>query len=337
MTPIINDNYNKNVIKEVYHPAYKELCSTPDQVERLGLAGIAATERNGIETRDSVEHNGLETRGSVERNGLETRSSMEIIGTQGLNATRMEGAESRDETEKFGFQNLTSSRLEGAENRRQIEAFGFRELDAIHSEGDKAICATEKFGLYNADKTGFYGLKNFEAVKDGFKDSLLQVCESTDKIICNSDSHFKDLSMQAAQIAAASQEKMCDIELHASQYKASIELQAAQNKAHIELEMTKNTAAIQLAATLNAKDAALAAERNQAALSKQIAECCCENKMLILEQTATLLAKDDCTQALIRNLEQDRLRDELNDAKRREELMKLRASLLPPLIPSVCV
>jgi len=59
----------------------------------------------------------------------------------------------------------------------------------------------------------------------------------------------------------------------------------------------RNTAAIQMSA-----------ECNKSELARQIAECCCENKALILESAGK-------TDALIRSLDSERTREALSDAK----------------------
>lgn len=62
----------------------------------------------------------------------------------------------------------------------------------------------------------------------------------------------------------------------------------------------------------------------------QLAECCCEQKMLIAEKACQ-------TDALIRQLDGDRIKDERD--KLREELiaLPLRSGLLPPLVPAVSI
>ena len=232
--------------------------------ERLGLAGIAATDRNGIDTRGNVDRNGMEGRGNTDRNGLEGRQLVREEGHEARQLVRAEGLEGRQLT-----------REEGHEIRHNLWRIG----DSI-----------ERFGM-----------KNFDATKDALKDVLLQNCHNTDKIICNDNLNYRDIK-----------DKLCNIELNQAKDTAAIQLEAAKNTAAIQLEASKNKCAIEL-------DAA----KHAAELAKQLAECCCEQKALTIE-------KANETNALIREMDDRRVRDERD--KLREELIALRIrSTLPPL------
>jgi len=85
---------------------------------------------------------------------------------------------------------------------------------------------------------------------------------------------------------------------------------------------------IALSAVLNAKDAELSAVKNAAAIAKQLAECCCEQKEL------TRFEGEKTRQLLLSQKEQD-----LRDARQREHeelvALRLRSSLLPPPVAAV--
>lgn len=83
-----------------------------------------------------------------------------------------------------------------------------------------------------------------------------------------------------------------------------VQLQAANNLTAIQLESAKNFAAQRLENDKQFALAALAASQNKEALSRQIAECCCEIK-------ATVNSTANATQALIQSTESARIRDAL--------------------------
>jgi hypothetical protein len=87
--------------------------------QRLGLAGIGATERNGGEGRLITNQNGAEARSAIYRNGAETRESVERFGLANLESTRKEGHETREDVDKFGFHNAN-----------KIEFFGLKNFEA---------------------------------------------------------------------------------------------------------------------------------------------------------------------------------------------------------------
>ncbi len=274
-----------------------EGAATMASAERVGLAAAATAERIGLAGIDHTNQNGVEGRVTTNSNGSEGRLTTNQNGSEGRSVTERNGSETRGVVERFGLANLESTKKEGHETRENVD----------------------KFGLYNSDKTGLYGLKNFEATKDALKDILLQNCHNTDKIICNENSNAKEIVLQAATNTAAIQSKLCHIELNQARDTAAIQLEAAKNFAAVQLEASKNKCSIEL-------DAA----RHAAELAKQIAECCCEQKSLIIE-------KANQTDDLIRKLDEQRVRDQLRKTEGELEALRLRASLLPPLVPSVCI
>ncbi len=230
-------------------------------------------------------------------NAHHAASTAERIGLAGIDHTNQNGVEGRGVTERNGMEGREVSRKEGQENR-----------EVTRREGHETREDVDKFGFHLASKLDFYGLKNLEASKDGFKDILLQNCHNTDKIIANDNSNFRYTA-----------DKLCHIELQQAKDTAAIQLEAAKNFAAVQLEAAKNKCSIELDA---AKHAALVAA--------QIAECCCEQKELTRE-------KADETQRLLLKLDEQRVRDQLRKTEGELEALKLRASLLPPLVPAVSV
>lgn len=276
--------------------------------ERIGLAGIDHTNQNGVEGRVTTNTNASEARLLVNQNGLEGRSTTNVNGVEGRVVTNQNGLEGRSVTER-----------NAGEIRGSIERNGHEIRQSVHKEGHETREDVEKFGFHNASKIDFFGMKNFEATKDSLKDLLLQACGNTDRIICNDNSNAKEIVLQAANNTSAIQSKLCHIELNQAKDTAAIQLEAAKNFGAIQLEASKNKCAIELDAARHAAD-----------LAKQIAECCCEQKELTRE-------KADETQRLILKLDEQRVRDQLRKTEGELEALKLRASLLPPLIPAVAV
>lgn len=230
-------------------------CATPEQVQDAAFATIDAVENNGEEARLTTNQNGQEARLVTNQNGLENRQ-----------ATQTNASEARI------LENQNSHYTD-----RSVEANGWRNSDATRQEG-----------RYNNEATTFFGIKNFEATKDGIKDLLVKSCADTASILTSQLHGFKD-----------------------------IELQAANNRHSIELDAAKNLAAVQMTATINA-----------AAIAKQVAECCCENKTLILEQSAMV-------KALFTDTENNRLRDALAAEREEKLFVKLRSTLTPAPIATV--
>jgi hypothetical protein len=140
-----------------------------------------------------------------------------------------------------------------------------------------------------------------EALCDDVKDLLLQGCNNTEKVMSQSANQFKDLLLQNADIAK------------------DAAVAAALNAKDAEISRTINAKDAALAAAVNYERLSAQGDKNTCAIQAAIAECCCEQK------------------ELVRELDKDRIRDEL--AKTREELiaLRVRSTLLPPLVGAVPV
>ena len=264
----------------------------------------ASVERVGGSILDHVNQNGVEGRLVTNQNGIDTRAAIERNGEEGRNTTNVNGLEGRNLTNQNGVEGRALTREEGHETRSDVDKFGFHLASKIDLYGLRNVDGFKDVLLQNCHDTD----KILAATKDGFKDILLQNCHNTDKIICNDNTNFRYTA-----------DKLCSIELNQAKDTAAIQLEAAKNTAAIQLEASKNKCSIEL-------DAA----KHAAEIAKQLAECCCEMKELVIEKT-------NGTDDLIRKLDEQRVRDEL--AKTREELMalKIRATIPPLPVASVCV
>lgn len=170
-----------------------------------------------------------------------------------------------------------------------------------HRNGLANMNATERFGLANLvetakeghetrDNIDKFGLRNADAIERFGLANLNATKDSFKDLLISTKDDLRDLLISQKNDFKDVLLKSCQVE--------------------------KDT-------LLQFKDAQLFAAQNQAILAAQIAECCCENKSLIIE-------KANATDALVRQLDKDRIQDEL--ARTREELIALRLrATLPPL------
>jgi hypothetical protein len=338
------------------HGDKKDHCSTTDQVERLYVAGESSTQKGFVESRLEGQAQYVDMTNKVDRNGSDN-----------LRETVHQGEKDRHATEKFGLYNAGISEngadrnfaatkdgareilLNGARDTASIlvgQTGGFKDGQYFGSQNTASINSNisvnaAAVALQNATNTGNVILGQTV----GFKDGLIQACGNTASIKEVSHMGFRDGLLQASNNQAAIQQSVASgfcaverevlgmkgsIELQAANNKASLELEAAKNKAALELDAAKNLASVQMTATINAKDAAMTASINHASLLQKIAECCCEQKALVIEKSSK-------TDDLIRQLQIENLRDSRESEHVELVALRLRASLVPALVPSVSV
>lgn len=263
--------------------------------EFMSIADRISTASENVMNNDNANSHDAGAR--AERVGFAGIDHTNQNGAEGRLVTNQNGSEGRLHTNVNGSEGRLVTNQNGSEGRSATEKFGFANLDATHKEGFETRENVDRFGLRNNDATQFFGLKNLEATKDALKDTLISNKEDLKNVLISHKDDIKDLLIS-----------------NKNDFKESI-LKSCQ----VEKDML-----------LQFKDAQLIAMQNKADLAREIAECCCENKALILEQATK-------TDLLIRQLDENRVRDEL--AKAREELiaLRLRASLTPALTPAVSV
>lgn len=278
---------------------------------------IAATERMGLENIHASQRSGDKAVASVERFGLENLHASERAGDKSISATERMGLHNNSAIERTADKTQGTVAFTSDKTQDEVEKFGFRELDAING-AEKYLYAgmsqnAKDILLFNANefqRVKLQAAENTASIQQSLcndtKDLLLQACNNTDKILSHSASQFKDILLQNCNDTASI--KM-QAEIHAKD--AAL---AARDLMH---QADKNTCAIQMDAL-----------RNKEELARQLAECCCENKALILETSHK-------TESLVLKLDEQRVRDEL--AKTREELLalRIRATLPPPPVASI--
>lgn len=254
-------------------------------------------DRAGNDAEATAQRIGLAANATAQRQGAEDRLVTNQNGIDGRNITNQNGLEGRSITER-----------NGSESRRVTQEFGFANLNETRHEGSETRDDLEKFGFHNASKTEFYGHENFKAQKDSLKDIVLQAANNLDRIVCNDNANAKEIVLQAERHTAALQSKMCGLELQQARDFGAIQLKAAENTARIELDAAKHAAE----------------------LARQIAECCCKNEKLIMDKASH-------TDALIRKLDEDRVRDQRDALDRELIALRLRSTLLPAPVAAVTV
>lgn len=256
-----------------------------------------------------------------ERCATSEQVSIEAMGTRQL--VSAEAAEERSVTGQFGFQNLNASAGAGAETRAdidrvghalndQVSQFGIAGLNATNSQSEATRGAVFSSSNKDREATSFYGFHNNNSIKDGVKDILLQNACDTASIKAQEACDFKDILLQAANNASAA---LVDSTKNA----AAAALAAAVNAADIRLELCKSTNALQLQAA-----------QDKAHIEAKIAECCCENRLLVTEKASQ-------TDALIRKLDEDRYKDELQKTRDALIALQFRATVPPAPVAAVGV
>lgn len=239
------------------------------------------------------------------------------VGLEGIASSQRAGYAAEQTALNVGLSaNATAQRMAVAE-LDSINKVGHQVCDASRD----GIAATERMGLFNSgvtertasrtqDEVERFGLSELETIhaserriyaglSQNAKDILLKSCADTASIKDQSASQFKDILLQNAANAKDAAVTACnnvkDLIILGDKHYSQIQIEALKNKEE---------------------------------LARQIAECCCENKALLLETSHQ-------TQDVVRKLDEQRLRDEL--ARTREELiaLRLRATLPPPLTGTI--
>lgn len=260
----------------------------------------------GNKANDICVDVGLESISSAQRAGY----AAEGTAQRGFNhadgtAQRMAIAE-LDATARVGNDVCDSSRdimrdIHGADNHLSgsVERMGLFNAGVTERNADKTQAEVERFGLSELEAIRASERYLFAGMSENAKDILLKSCADTASIKDQSANQFKDILLQNAANAKEAAITACT------------------NVKDLIILGDKHYSQIQIDAL-----------RNKEELARQIAECCCENKALILETSHQ-------TQDVIRKLDEQRIRDELS--RTREELiaLRVRATLPPPLTGSI--
>lgn len=311
--------------------------STSAQTERLGLENLNKTDSNaqdvgntverfGFANLDSTRNEGAAGRGETERFGFENLSYTGRASDLGISASN--AAKSTAET--YGYRNVVATK---DSEKEILSALCASTAGLSHSAREillQVAGGTKDVLLSSAQNTAALQM----SLCSDTRDILLQAGNDTASIKAQSSEQFKDVLLQSSSNTAAIRSDLArdikDVQMQSCESTDSIKsqasdqfkdllLQSANFAKEVALTACINAKDAHLTAVINAKDAALAAsthfeklsgqaDRNASAIQAAIAECCCENKSLIIERTGH-------TDALIRSLEESRVKDELMEAR----------------------
>ncbi len=242
-----------------------------------------------------------------------------------------------DVSERLALEELNKIDADTQNTTETVERFGFANLNATSRASDVGVAATDE-ARHTSEE---YGYRGVIATKDAEKDVLGAICSSSSglseaarEILLQVAGGTKDVLMHAAQnttsILLQSSNNTKELMLQACGDTDSIKSQAADQFKDVLLQSAGNASAVALQNTLNAKDSAILAvsnakdaalraavdyerlsaqgDRNTAALQASIAECCCEQRELVRETSCR-------TDALIREMDEKRVKDELMEAR----------------------
>jgi hypothetical protein len=184
----------------------------------------------------------------------------------------------------------------------KVEKFGLYNAGVCQSVGDKVEEHVERSGQSNQSKTQFYGHENFKAIKDGLKDTLLQGCGNTDKILLNQVSGFKDGLLKSCEDTASiihgqtvgfkdgllqnCHDTASIIQNENSNFKDTV-LQAANNASAIQATVRDGVCKIEKEIAFVKGSLELQAANNKACLELDAAK-----NLASIQLTATINAKD---------------------------------------------
>lgn len=267
--------------------------------QRIGLAADGTAQRVGLDAGARAERVGHHTDSSVQRMHIAEMDAINDVGHQVCDASR-DGIAA---TERMGLYNSGVTERNGQSNRESTERYGISNRDATERNGDAVLGAVGRTAERTQEEVERFGLAELGAIRDSerylyagmsqnakdlllfnaneFQAIKLQACDNADKIMAQSANQFKDILLQAAENAKDAAVTACE------------------NVKDLQMQGFQNTAAIQQSAADNASK-----------LAMQIAECCCELKSTVIE-------KANNTDQLVRQLDNDRTKEALSDAKLR--------------------
>lgn len=176
---------------------------------------------------------------------------------------------------------------------------GFQDtMNTIHTSAAHTVSAVEHTGLAGIQETARQGSTVMHEVAQGASLNL-----------ASTERNGGETRLAIERNSGESRAMIDRLAIAAARDIADIRREACENKSEIVLEGCKNTNALTLQAA-----------ENKAVLMAQIAECCCELKELTR-------AEAGATRDLIREGENNRLRDRLADLQNENNLLKLEVNV----------
>lgn len=287
-----------------------------DTCLEVGLEGIASAQRTGFAAESTAQRGFNHVDGTAQRMAIAELDAIGKVESEVCDSSRDVIAA----TERLGLENLRASERAGDRAVNSSERMGLFNNSSIERTADKTQDTVERSSYKTQDEVEKFGFRELDAINCVEK----SVHGAERYLYAGMSQNAKDMLLEFERTKLHMKDDHREILLNIKDGNKDLLLQNCSNAKDAALtardlmhQADKNTSAIQIEALKNKEE-----------LARQIAECCCEQKELTRE-------KANETQQLIRELDKERIRDEL--AKTREELiaLRVRATLTPPLVGSV--
>lgn len=217
--------------------------------------------------------------------------------------------------DRAGLESRLLANSEGLETRREVRDEGHETRDRVHLGDAETRGLIKNFGEKNLDSTERFGLFTRDAVDRNLRAIDEEGCKTREMV---ADYGYRNL-LESKDMQKEMLKDGCLTREVVKDRSSILERQAADNFAVVTRQAAENKCAIELMAFKHAAD-----------LQRQISECCCEMKELVIE-------KADATDKLIREVDSNRIRDALSDAKAEIIALKIRGGLAPAPVSAIAL
>jgi len=318
-----------------------ELNST---TERVGSQLGSAIERTGAAALHGSEVVGAQLSSAIERNGAQGVHASELSNSQIQTALGAAAESILSTTNRTGFEGVsainrsTNEIMDGMhqfQNRMSADQIAERGYlgdnflhlsDELNRNWQATTSQAGKTDYLIAEKAGHINNHLSEVKhhvsKDVWKSNYLLGREFDRKHEWQMRELYhldKHQDKNTEKIRRAESEHFAATNLQISKSESFLAQQAASNFGKAQLDLCKTENALQLQAANNYANIQLEALRNKEQLSKQMADCCCEIKELVITTAGA-------TQDVVKNAEAERLRDSLRSLETQNLILSMHGS-----------
>lgn len=255
------------------------------------LANTCHEGREGMKATTDAAHF---VQGAIERGSDKAVVASERNGIASRDAIERTGANAINAVERNGSDTRDATWRTSSDVKESVNRNGSDTRDAVFRVGDANKETTNLNGQQNLLSTE----RNFATLNTGLERSAAELRGLIDRNNMVTVSSSKDNALELLKA------------------KSDLERQNCEGFAAVKLQGCENTNAIQIEAF-----------RNKEALSKQIADCCCELKLLATKQHCDIQQKVDArateTQQLVRDSEANRVREALQACNQENLFLKM--------------
>lgn len=319
--------------------------------ERVGSQLGSAVERTGAAALHGSEVVGAQLSSAIERTGAQAVHASEIANAQLGSAVTTATENIVSTTNRNGFEGISAinrstneimaglragednvHRLGSALSAGQIEERAFLSNNFSHLSDEMArnwqsgTAQSAKTDYLVAEKAGHINNHLSEVkhhvAKDVWKSNYLLGREFDRKHEWQMRELYhldKHQDKNTEKIRRAESEHFAATNLQIAKSESFLAQQAASNFGKAQLDLCKTENALQLQAANNYANIQLEALRNKEQLSKQMADCCCEIKELVITTAGA-------TQDVVKNAEAERLRDSLRSLETQNLILSMHGS-----------